>query len=518
MRCLLVIGILLTGCSGEPNPCKEGFIRNVDGDCILDESDTDTAKDTDSSIDTGDWTPGPCEVPDTLGTNPIEAIGAHDNLEEESSGNEPPPMLELLEIDVDSDRQLVWGVGQGGLIAYDIKNPTQPELLSFTPSGGFQRYHHVFALPKTSDGKQLLYVSHRSHGLEIFDTDDPSSPTLVYEIKEGMLEDMLGIGDYLYVASRTGNLLTFDIQDPTQPKLRATTSGLGLPWTLTGDENALYVADHQKGVVVLDRSSPTQPQITQDDLVDGGVQSVAISDTLLVAAAGTKGLILFDRTTPTEVVLLSEYDVGTFVQDVRIDGDVIWAVTQESVIAIDASIPQAPQPIGAIQTPYWAMTLDTGEDQIWVGDWAALRGYQLIPDEKAPHLDPATSHVLLDPAGDELTVTLRNAGNAPLRFHGLSTDDPTLSAKLIGPVQLQSDESTSLSIEWPGGELKGEICLASNDPDTPVWSLSVHTGGVQNPAIGSPAPDFTLPDLDGTMHTLSEQEGHPVVLIYFATW
>ena len=164
------------------------------------------------------------------------------------------------------------------------------------------------------------------------------------------------------------------------------------------------------------------------------------------------------------------------------------------------------------------MTLDGSNNEIWVGDWAALRSYRLIPDEEAPHLDAATSHVLLNPEGDELTVTLRNAGNAPLRFHGLSTDDPALSATLTGPIQLQSDESTALSIEWPGGALNSEICLASNDPDTPVWSLKIHTGGAQNPAIGSPAPDFTLPDLDGTMHTLSEQEGHPVVLIYFATW
>ena len=32
------------------------------------------------------------------------------------------------------------------------------------------------------------------------------------------------------------------------------------------------------------------------------------------------------------------------------------------------------------------------------------------------------------------------------------------------------------------------------------------------------APDFALPDLDGQVHTLSEQRGHPVVLAYFATW
>jgi peroxiredoxin len=36
--------------------------------------------------------------------------------------------------------------------------------------------------------------------------------------------------------------------------------------------------------------------------------------------------------------------------------------------------------------------------------------------------------------------------------------------------------------------------------------------------LGQRAPDFSLPDLDGAVHTLSAQAGAPVVLVYFATW
>lgn len=32
--------------------------------------------------------------------------------------------------------------------------------------------------------------------------------------------------------------------------------------------------------------------------------------------------------------------------------------------------------------------------------------------------------------------------------------------------------------------------------------------------VGDPAPDFTLPTLDGGTFTLSAQRGHPIVLIF----
>lgn len=38
------------------------------------------------------------------------------------------------------------------------------------------------------------------------------------------------------------------------------------------------------------------------------------------------------------------------------------------------------------------------------------------------------------------------------------------------------------------------------------------------PAVGHPAPDFTLPTLDGAEFTLSALRGTPVVLNFWATW
>ncbi len=47
---------------------------------------------------------------------------------------------------------------------------------------------------------------------------------------------------------------------------------------------------------------------------------------------------------------------------------------------------------------------------------------------------------------------------------------------------------------------------------------SVTSGLEELPAPGRPAPDFTLPDLDGNMVRLSDFSGRPVVLNFWATW
>ncbi|MFO7633397.1 MAG: redoxin domain-containing protein [Caldilinea sp.] len=42
--------------------------------------------------------------------------------------------------------------------------------------------------------------------------------------------------------------------------------------------------------------------------------------------------------------------------------------------------------------------------------------------------------------------------------------------------------------------------------------------GAAQPAVGRPAPDFTLPTLDGGEFRLSDYRGKPVVLNFWATW
>lgn len=58
---------------------------------------------------------------------------------------------------------------------------------------------------------------------------------------------------------------------------------------------------------------------------------------------------------------------------------------------------------------------------------------------------------------------------------------------------------------WAGGALKPPPRAVSIDIPAPL-------------AIGTPAPDFALPDLSGTTRTLADFRGRPLLINFWATW
>ncbi|MBI5410876.1 MAG: TlpA family protein disulfide reductase [Nitrospirae bacterium] len=49
--------------------------------------------------------------------------------------------------------------------------------------------------------------------------------------------------------------------------------------------------------------------------------------------------------------------------------------------------------------------------------------------------------------------------------------------------------------------------------DSPVWGM-----GMRPPVVGMPAPEFSLPDLDGRPQSLGHYKGKIVLLNFWATW
>ena len=56
------------------------------------------------------------------------------------------------------------------------------------------------------------------------------------------------------------------------------------------------------------------------------------------------------------------------------------------------------------------------------------------------------------------------------------------------------------------------------DLDTACAAMAASSFERGEPLAGGRAPDFTLPDLDGRRHSLSEQRGRKVLLLAYASW
>jgi hypothetical protein len=77
----------------------------------------------------------------------------------------------------------------------------------------------------------------------------------------------------------------------------------------------------------------------------------------------------------------------------------------------------------------------------------------------------------------------------------------------------------SVVFDWPSTAGNGTVCLRTDDPSVPTIEVTIQRSDSSlSIPLGSSAPDFELTTLDGESLRLSEQLGHPVLLVYFATW
>ena len=74
-------------------------------------------------------------------------------------------------------------------------------------------------------------------------------------------------------------------------------------------------------------------------------------------------------------------------------------------------------------------------------------------------------------------------------------------------------DSINVSAFW---ELMGKPAIRSADPD--VWLLGEGASPRNDGLLSLQAPDFTLPDLDGNLHSLCDYRGKHILLITWASW
>ncbi len=435
--------------------------------------------------------PEGCEPLDPLPADPLTLAG-----EARTTQDQVGYLIEL--VDAERFGDLVLGVGQGGLLVYDVSDPAAPFLLGKGRGPGQDRFHRVEVLDD-----RYVAVSNREFGVAVFDLADPSRPTQVWSEAHQGWEGLALVDGHLVVTTHDG-VVVFDVSDPTSPESVGEATGLSAAWELSAPIGSwVYAADNELGVVPVDVSDPTAPVVGVPLALGGGVLHVEADGDTLYASLGGSGVAILDAAAPGAPVEIGRVSTGGAAVMSAVADDILFVVDHEALSAWNVADPADPRPLGRQQTEQFALAVAATGDIAWVGDWALLGGWRL---------DREASAGSLDLPGQDLTLgltTVTNRGGGTLQLFGASGDNITVEA---GSTLIPPGGATSLRVLGTGST----VCISTNDPDGPVFEFAVTDAGA--PPVGTPAPDFSLLDLDGAEHRLSEQLGHPVLLVYFATW
>jgi outer membrane protein assembly factor BamB len=495
--------------------------------CNGGDTDTDTTTATDTTTDTATDTatdpvvwqdlPGPCEAPDSVAQDPLLTEPYWDGEDIQTM----QLLVELVEAEVHLDQGLLYASGQSGLQSFTV-DPVTGELawLSMYPDTGHGRFERMERLDETH-----LALAARSNSLEIVDVSDPTAPQAVSVFRESGLTGMHHQDGVLYVTSQQGYLLTLTVDSGYSVKEVDRLNGLASPWEVVRVGDRLYVADQTLGVVVFDVSEPEQPVFVASVLATSGALDIQTDDSFLYVAVGTAGVEIFDLADPDLPVSVGRLDSGTPVVSLAVSGDNLWTVDHDGIMVASVADPTAPMWLGFERTLLYALHVTADGDRAWVADWTNVPGYSVIAGVESPAARPSPSRVFLARADEAVTLSLRNDGAAPLTLYGGSVDDERIGVQISGTTAAPGEAIlVQLVAGDDGTDLDAILCLATDDPQDPVMKIEVGAASFNSDGpgdglqIGESAPDFALEDLDGNSWRLSEQLGHPVVLLYFATW
>ena len=319
-----------------------------------------------------------------------------------------------------------------------------------------------------------LFVAGQEQGLLIIDGES-FSPIGQYTGSTNAI-DVLIVEDVAWVLDRDQGLLAVDVSDPAAPTLRGSVEISGSGQALVREGDVLVVAATTT-VTVVDISSPDAPAVLADIAVSGSATRAAIADDLLAVAAWSDTL-LYSLSDPADPALIAIEDAEE---------------AASSVALVDG--------------------------MLVVGDWNTLRTFSIDPSARSPEIDFDASLALTGDAGTaSRTLIVTNRGDLPLEVTDTTCDEAALSAS-PADFSLAAGESDSITISATIKDADdawiGTCTFLSNDADEPEASLSI-TINAPGLAVGDPAPDFSLPDLDGVIHTLSDQLGEVVMVSIFS--
>ena len=431
----------------------------------------------------------------------------------------PNFFAELLDVEI-LDANVVYILGVGGFIFIDISNINQPSLIGrYDPGSIYIRFYNGIAKGNLAAGAA------RFDGLYIINITSLSQPTLYkqYNPPDHSYESVDIQSDYAYAAVHEKGVEVLRLVDPTFPVSVTMLTNLENAWDVFIDSTNLYVADGRGGLKIYSIIDPANPQFTSSIQTSGQAKEVVVENNIAYVALGAGGIDIINVTDLQNPQLLSNFFTRFgIVNHLAVNNNYLFAATWELVMAIDITNPQNPVLVATEDTPVRAMGLAELGGNLYVSDWSRLRTYSFT-NQNVPDIHIKPNVFDFGYQGSQVPVSkefqIHNLGETNLLVSNIGVNDPQFTASPypldIGPGTFQTTTVT-YTPSSPGGTSQ-LLTFETNDPDEGNKQISIF-GGQSGLAPGSPAPNFTLLDLNGVSHSLTDYLGKTVLLAFFASW
>jgi len=429
--------------------------------------------------------------------------------------------VELTAVEVVRDSAFVYGVG--GVMVLDISNPEDPVMMAHYEPPGHPDVRFY-------DGEyfgDVAYGSGREDLLFVVDFTLPFDPELatIHGTPGMVYEGIARRGGHLFASRHPDGLEILDLADPLNPQTVGELTDLENAWDVAFVADHILVADGAGGLAVVDGSDVTAPFLVQRLPTAGAAVDVDVEGNLAAVAAGSGGVDLFDVSDPEAVVYLATVDTPGLAMAVALTTGLLYVADYNTIEVYDVSVPTSPTAVGWEDTPIRAMGLDARADLVVVADWANVRFYRQGPSTRGDiHVAVSSIEFGAVAAGTVVDTTffIANTGGASVQIDEIVEFGAAFSLSEPTSFSLAPGSSAEITLTF-APEVEGYdatfVRIGSDDSDEDVITFPV-TADDQPWVldVGEEAPDFTLTDMGGALHTLSDYRGRIVVVAFFANW
>ncbi len=410
--------------------------------------------------------------------------------------------------------------GLGGTSIVDVSDPTNPiEINHYSDLlCDYSRLYNTFI------GDGIVVGAGRNCPLVFLKSGPEYEMDVMGRHRSGdaSYEDAAIKGDLLVAAAHSAGLELVDISQPGA-SFTLSTVALENAWAVRIDGNHAYVADGGGGLAIVDISDPLNASLSARVGTPGAAKDVRVRNGYAFLTLGDAGVAMIDVSDPTAPSMSAIYNTSGNASHLGVSDSLVAVADWDDVEILRYGSDGTLELVGMKNTGGRVMGVEIVDDIVYVAEWRQLRIYRYGPipgaDLDLDLIDISFPRISVG-AGGDTTIVLSNNGGSTLSIESIDVPHPDLALSPTAPFNIASGGERELVITYTASEEEIGIqrfTIRSNDADDPTLRFSVQ-GNSSDLNVGDPAPDFTIPVLDGEEVTLSELKGSVVVLTFFASW